>query len=67
MVANFEYKNLAPLFVGEECSICVKKVEGVAGRERWDVWITGRDGGLAVRGKAVIGALDGHLREEEMR
>lgn len=48
-VSDFEYKNLAPLFVEEELTVCGKpKNENGA----WDVWIEGPDGGLAVRGTA---------------
>lgn len=50
-VREFEYKNLLPLFVGEEITIACKKVQDVRPREdasstqsdvpweRWDVWI----------------------------
>ncbi|CAM1503018.1 Fc.00g077940.m01.CDS01 [Cosmosporella sp. VM-42] len=49
-VQNFAYRNFAPLYVGEALSICVRPVlEG-----RWDVWVEGPHGGLAVRGSAVI-------------
>lgn len=61
MIARFEYRNLAPLVIGEECRVCVKKGEGGG---KWDVWIVGKEGGLAVRGKAVVGVVDGHLIEE---
>jgi hydroxyacyl-ACP dehydratase HTD2-like protein with hotdog domain len=48
-VDKFDYKNLAPLFVEEELTVCGKpKNDGSA----WDVWIEGPDGGLAVRGTA---------------
>ena len=48
-VDRFDYKNLAPLFVEEELTVCGKpKDDGSA----WDVWIEGPDGGLAVRGTA---------------
>lgn len=46
---HIEYKNLAPLFVEEQLSVCGKpKNENGA----WDVWIEGPDGGLAVRANA---------------
>lgn len=46
-VQNIDYKNLAPLLVGEKLTVCGKpKNENGA----WDVWIEGPDGGLAVRG-----------------
>ncbi|KAJ5595799.1 hypothetical protein N7450_002257 [Penicillium hetheringtonii] len=47
-VGQFEYRNLAPLFVDEELSICGKPKNGGSS---WDVWIEGPDGGLAVRGR----------------
>jgi len=49
-VDRFDYKNLAPLFVEEELTVCGKpKNDG----SNWDVWIEGPDGGLAVRGTAT--------------
>ncbi|OQE31772.1 hypothetical protein PENSTE_c001G06268 [Penicillium steckii] len=48
-VAQFEYRNLAPLFVDEKLTICGKPKNGGSS---WDVWIEGPDGGLAVRGTA---------------
>lgn len=48
-VSSVEYKNLAPLFVAEQLTVCGKpKNAGGA----WDVWIESPDGGLAVRGTA---------------
>lgn len=46
-VDHIEYKNLAPLFVEEQLTVCgkPKNEDGT-----WDVWIEGPDGGLAVRG-----------------
>lgn len=48
-IDHFEYKNLAPLFVEEELTICGKPKDQSGS---WDVWIEGPDGGLAVRGTA---------------
>lgn len=46
---EFDYRNLAPLFVEEELTVCGKpKNDGSV----WDVWIEGPDGSLAVRGTA---------------
>ncbi|KAK3494495.1 uncharacterized protein B0T23DRAFT_376720 [Neurospora hispaniola] len=68
-VASIEYKNLRPLFVGEEMKVCVrllpnreKKSSDKAGlglslgarSERVDVWIEAPDGGLAVKGTVGI-------------
>ncbi|RAH68201.1 uncharacterized protein BO66DRAFT_421688 [Aspergillus aculeatinus CBS 121060] len=47
-IREINYKNLAPLFVGEELTICGKPKAGSHGV--WDMWIEDRDGGLAVRG-----------------
>lgn len=45
-IVRIEYKNLAPLYVEEPMTIC--------GRQRalgqYDVWVEGKDGGLAVKG-----------------
>ncbi|KAJ5179617.1 hypothetical protein N7492_002827 [Penicillium capsulatum] len=48
-IGSIEYKNLAPLFVEEQLTICGKP-KNASGA--WDVWIEGPDGGLAVRGTA---------------
>lgn len=58
-VDHFEYRNLAPLFVGEDLTVCGKPTKsGEQGRGEgegtWDVWIEGPDGGLAVRGTAKM-------------
>ncbi|KAJ5645555.1 hypothetical protein N7507_011566, partial [Penicillium longicatenatum] len=45
-VGHIEYKNLAPLYVEEELTICGKPKNDGA----WDVWIEGPGGSLAVRG-----------------
>lgn len=52
--SSIEYKNLAPLFVEEEMTVCgkPKNDSGV-----WDVWIEGPDGGLAVRGSVKTSCL----------
>jgi hydroxyacyl-ACP dehydratase HTD2-like protein with hotdog domain len=51
---EFHYRNLAPLYVGEEMKVCVRVPE--AGGD-WDVWIEGPDGGFAVKGTATMGPL----------
>jgi len=56
MVVKFDYRNLAPLFVSEEMRICVRKDK--SGQNKWDVWITGKEGGYAAKGSAQIGMID---------
>jgi hydroxyacyl-ACP dehydratase HTD2-like protein with hotdog domain len=56
MVMKFDYRNLAPLFVGEEMKICLKKDK--FGHNRWDVWIVGKEGGYAAKGSAQIAMID---------
>ncbi|KAG9252667.1 uncharacterized protein F5Z01DRAFT_222006 [Emericellopsis atlantica] len=49
-VASLEYRNLAPLMVGEvDAGVCVKK-----GKDSWDVWIEDGQGGMVARGKAQM-------------
>lgn len=45
------YRNHAPLYVDEEMTICLRKLEA---ERRWDVWIEGAGGGLAVKGTVII-------------
>ncbi|KAL2823972.1 hypothetical protein BDW59DRAFT_147979 [Aspergillus cavernicola] len=47
-IRDIEYKNLAPVYVEEELTICGKPKP--TQDDAWDVWIEGKDGGLAVRG-----------------
>lgn len=51
-ITQVQYRNLAPLYAGEEMTICVKRREKETGRRTstWDVWIEGLDGGYAVKG-----------------
>lgn len=58
-VQGFEYRNLAPLFCDEKMTICVKRGDTFVDRENWSVWITGKKGGFAVKGTAVIAANEG--------
>ncbi|KAK3953662.1 hypothetical protein QBC32DRAFT_387235 [Pseudoneurospora amorphoporcata] len=64
-IANIEYKNLRPLFVGEEMKVCVRLLPnkqkngdkaslGGPRRERVDVWIEAPDEGLAVKGTVGV-------------
>ncbi|KAF9761777.1 hypothetical protein IL306_003680 [Fusarium sp. DS 682] len=69
-VHKFSYRNFAPLYVNETMSINIRKVskkekEGNEDKEeneekeedvegRWDVWIEGPEGGMAVKGTAEV-------------
>lgn len=48
-IKDIEYRNLAPLYVDEELTVCGKPKTGRR-TGAWDVWIEGPEGGLAVRG-----------------
>ncbi|KAL3481869.1 hypothetical protein BJX99DRAFT_132516 [Aspergillus californicus] len=52
-IRDIEYKNLAPVHVEEELTICGKLK--LNDHSAWDVWIEGRGGGLAVRGTVHLG------------
>ena len=54
---EISYRNLAPLYAGEILKVCVRKhpvQNDASGGEKWDVWIEGREGGLAVKGLAIL-------------
>ncbi|KAF5681115.1 mesaconyl-C4 hydratase [Fusarium heterosporum] len=54
-VQKFSYRNYSPLYVDECMSINVRKASkenGIQGR--WDVWIEGPEGGMAVKGTAEV-------------
>lgn len=53
-VQKFTYRNFAPLYVNQELSVCVREVKG----GEMEVWVEGPGGGLAVRGRAVIGRVE---------
>ncbi|KAE8132201.1 Der1-like family-domain-containing protein [Aspergillus pseudotamarii] len=50
IITAFDYRNVAPLYVDEPLTICGKPKSGKD--DVWDVWIEGKNGGLAVRGTA---------------
>jgi hydroxyacyl-ACP dehydratase HTD2-like protein with hotdog domain len=55
-VKSIEYRNLAPLYVGEEMRVCVREMgvdKGLEREKRWQVWVEGPGGGMAVKGTAV--------------
>jgi hypothetical protein len=78
-IKSFTYSNLAPLYVNEEMKICLGIPAGEDNGFRWDVWIEGPDGGLAVKGHAITTGfqnggkeimkrpLKGRPREEQSR
>lgn len=51
-IKHFSYRNLAPLYVDEEMKVCVRRTDPDG--HTWSVWIEGPEGGLAVRGQAVM-------------
>jgi hydroxyacyl-ACP dehydratase HTD2-like protein with hotdog domain len=52
VVLRVEYRNLAPLYAGEELKLCARD----RGNKIWEVWAEGPDGGIAIRGEIEIGA-----------
>ncbi|ROW17653.1 hypothetical protein VPNG_00951 [Cytospora leucostoma] len=52
-VSGLDYRNLEPVYVGEEMRVCVSP-----GRTRWNVWVEGAGGRRCVKGSAqVVGDL----------
>lgn len=49
----YGYRNLAPLYCGREMTLCLREKEASEGEKKWDVWIEGDDGGMAVKGTAT--------------
>jgi hydroxyacyl-ACP dehydratase HTD2-like protein with hotdog domain len=57
-IRSIDYRNLAPLYVGEPLTVCVRPITPAAddaGEQKWDVWVENKDGGLSVRGTVVVG------------
>ena len=54
-IAEIEYRNLAPLYAEEEMKVCGRVVNDRHdnGVGEFEVWIEGKEGGYAVRGKAT--------------
>jgi hydroxyacyl-ACP dehydratase HTD2-like protein with hotdog domain len=54
-IAAVEYRNLAPLYVGEPMTVCMRQiparmVDGAKSeRLEWDVWVEDKNGGLSAR------------------
>jgi hydroxyacyl-ACP dehydratase HTD2-like protein with hotdog domain len=57
-LTELKYRNLAPLYVGEEMKVCVKVREAGIPKDSeehtWDAWVEGPDGGFAVKGIAKM-------------
>ncbi|KAJ4324153.1 hypothetical protein N0V84_003986 [Fusarium piperis] len=54
-VSKFSYRNYAPLYVDEQMTIHLRNVSREdAAEQRWDVWIEGPEGGMAVKGNAHV-------------
>ncbi|KAF7551615.1 hypothetical protein G7Z17_g4872 [Cylindrodendrum hubeiense] len=54
-VRRFTYRNHAPLYVNERMTVSLRKVSGNSETQgRWDVWVEGPEGGLAVKGTAEV-------------
>lgn len=52
-----DYKNVAPLYAGEETRVCLRRSppgDCNEGTKKWNVWVEGPDGGLAVKGTAIV-------------
>ncbi|KUI60355.1 Mesaconyl-C(4)-CoA hydratase, partial [Cytospora mali] len=47
--SGLEYRNLEPLYAGEELRVCV-----APGKTRWNVWVEGPSGRLCVKGSAQV-------------
>ncbi|KAK3295556.1 HotDog domain-containing protein [Chaetomium fimeti] len=56
-VKSLSYRNLAPLYVDEEMKVCLRRTKTEADQIKWDVWIEGPEGGLAVKASAVTTGL----------
>lgn len=52
-VKSLSYRNIAPLYVDEQMTVCLRRTKSAADELGWDVWIEGPEGGLAVKGKAI--------------
>ncbi|KAK0645929.1 hypothetical protein B0T16DRAFT_457915 [Cercophora newfieldiana] len=55
LLEEINYRNLAPLFVGQEIRVCVRETARKvgSGTQTWELWVEGPDGSLAVRGTAT--------------
>ncbi|KAH8434705.1 uncharacterized protein LDX57_012345 [Aspergillus melleus] len=55
-IREIEYKNLTPVYAEETLSVCGKP-KPADPNAAWDVWIEGKEGGLAVRGSVRFDAM----------
>lgn len=54
-VRRFTYRNHTPLYVDERMTVSLRQVSGNGDPTgRWDVWVEGLEGGLAVKGTAEV-------------
>lgn len=60
-IRDITYRNLKPVYVGSRARVCVRRSgdtkegdEGENKEQKWDVWVEGPDGGLAVKAKALV-------------
>lgn len=53
MIYRFDYRNLAPLYADEKMKICTRRRP--ESPNKFDVWIEGHGGGLAVKATAEVG------------
>jgi len=49
---ELEYRNLCPIYVGEEITVCCKQNNKTPKSDRWEVWVQNAAGGVAVLGRA---------------
>jgi hydroxyacyl-ACP dehydratase HTD2-like protein with hotdog domain len=65
MILKLDYRNLAPLYAEEEMMVCVRRDPEKT--QNFDVWIEGKDGGYAVKGRATVGMIDTSAKPAEVR
>lgn len=54
-IQSIDYRNLAPLYVGEPLTVCVRPHSKQTDEgNKWDVWVENHDGGLSVKGTVVV-------------
>ncbi|KAI9742030.1 MAG: hypothetical protein M1834_000419 [Cirrosporium novae-zelandiae] len=61
-IREVSYRNIAPMYCGEELRVCVREKEGDNGNGNgdrcggaWEIWCEGADGGVKVKGRARVG------------
>lgn len=48
-VQTLRYRNYAPLYANESMSVCVRRTDN-----GMDVWVEGPEGGMCIKGSAVL-------------